>query len=343
MVAIMVVLSSALCYNITNLLASGIGGSQLPATTLRGSMKRCAFRILCRLLVIWLSIGATAWPVGADDMPARAHVRLVTDSHVAPERRNALVRLAGQLRVRIDQVVIGTRDGDVRPLLAGPDLVILDARSADGRKDVQEHLVPALTAMQTPWLLMGSGRPEFGNMAPLHARRLVAHFAAGGAANLKQVFGYLAAWRAGEPLAGFLTPIPFPPTGIYHPSAPGPFASEASFFEWGQGRWKNGAARVAIAVGVEMIANLQTDALDRLIEVTERRGMIPIAFWLDSSDPDRLRRFLLATKAEEFLITKCAADPPALEAASLALGIRIVKIAGAEPANNSGCGGASAY
>jgi cobaltochelatase CobN len=300
-------------------------------------MNGCAAPLLCRLLVLWFGVWAMPDQVGAAELPARAHVRVIADSDVVPERRNALAQLAAQLRVRVDYVDIGTR-GDVRAQLTGIDLVILDAPSAHGRKELHERVIPALMGAQTPWLRVGGGRPQFGNISPLHARRLIAHLAVGGAANLKQMFGYLAAWRTGESLAGFSGPVPFPPTGIYHPSAPGPFASEDAFFEWGQGRWRNGAARIAIAVGVERIAGLQTGAVDMLIEHSERRGMIPIAFWLEGGDPDGWRRFLVVTKAAMFVVTRCATDQAAQQAASLAVGIPILKIAGGNGADASSCG-----
>jgi cobaltochelatase CobN len=299
-------------------------------------MNGCAAPLLRRLLMLWFGVWATPDQVGAAELPARADVRVIADSDVVPERRSALAQLAAQLRVRVDYVDIGTRD-DVRALLTDTDLVILDAPSAHGRKELQERVIPALMGVQTPWLRAGGGRPQFGNISPLHARRLIAHLAVGGAANLKQMFGYLAAWRTGESLAGFSGPIPFPPTGIYHPSAPGPFASEHAFFEWGHGRWRNGAVRIAIAVGVEMIAGLQTGAVDMLIEHSERRGMIPIAFWLAAGDPDGWRRLLVATKAAGFVVTGCVADRPAQEAAARALGIPILKTAAVAGAHASGC------
>jgi cobaltochelatase CobN len=299
-------------------------------------MKGCATRLLSGLLAFWLSGCPTTGHAGAAGLPARAHVRVIADSEVVPERRNALIELASQLRVRVDHIDIEARD-DVRAWLTGTDLVILDAPSAHGRKELQERIIPALMGTQTPWLRVGGGRPLFGNISPLHARRLIAHLAVGGAANLKQMFGYLAAWRTGESLAGFSGPIPFPPTGIYHPSAPSPFASERAFFEWGQGRWRNGAVRIAIAVGVERIAGLQTEAIDMLIEHSERRGMIPIAFWLGGGDPEGWRRLLVATKAAGFVVTGCVADRPAQEAAALALGIPILETAAVAGVHASGC------
>ena len=134
-------------------------------------MNGCATPLLGGLLVFWLSGYPTCGHAGGAGLPTRAHVRVIADSEVVPERRNALIELASQLRVRVDHIDIEARD-DVRAWLTGTDLVISDAPSAHGKKELQERIIPALMGTQTPWLRVGGGRPQFGNISPLHARRL---------------------------------------------------------------------------------------------------------------------------------------------------------------------------
>lgn len=295
----------------------------------------CAAAAWFSIAALWLAVWADRCPANAVEMPARAHVRVITDGSIAREKQNSLVKLASKLRVRLDYFVISERE-DLGLSITGPDLIIVDIPAPEDQRSFNERLVPVLASAQTPWIRVGSDRPLFGNIAPLHARRLLAHYAAGGAGNLKQMFGYIGAWRSGEALTGFLSPAVLPALGIYHPSAPGPFASVQAFFDWGQGRWRERATRIAFVVPVAMITNLQTEVIDELIEQSERRGIVPVAFWFQATDPSGLQRFLYQANPDALVITKCVERQSSQSATSLASGIPILASFGATRVRHHG-------
>jgi cobaltochelatase CobN len=272
---------------------------------------------------VWLGFLAPCCPVSAFEAPARAHVRFVTGSLVAPGKFNKLAQLAEQFRIKVDHISVGS-NGEARQWASSPDLVVFDTVSPWDYAPLKTEL----SQTRTPWVRVGGGPPEFGNIPPLHARRLVAHYGIGGAPNLKQMFGYFGAWRAGESVAGFLSPTPFPAAGIYHPAAPGPFATADAFLAWGQGRWKGDAPRIAIAVHLELISDMETGFIDSLIERSERRGMIPIVFWFDAANPEGLRKFVRPAQADVLVISNCGRNGPARSADLFGFNIPVIEIGG---------------
>jgi cobaltochelatase CobN len=198
--------------------------------------------------------------------------------------------------------------GEPNASFADADLVILETRQPIDVIDVQRNAGSEVVARRVPWLKIAPGPPTFGNLAPLHASRLIGYYLAGGEANLKALLIYADAIRKGTGLADIPAPIRMPAEGVYHPGAPVLFGNVMDYFEWGAPLWKSGARRIAFAIRPEHVSRMETEIADALIFGCEKRGLAPIAFWTDATDPHAMSNWLKLAEPDALIMTLSASE-----------------------------------
>ena len=276
---------------------------------------------LVAFLVLWLS-PHPAQAQGRSDAALR--VRVITNDFVLPGKIERLKGLAERNGVVLDGVYVES-PGEPSSWLADIDLVILDTpRPMDAAK-VSARLGNALGQSAAPWIRVGGGPPAFERLPPATARQLIGYYAAGGEANLAAMFAYIKIWRSGDSSAAVAPPVALPSTGFYHPAAQTLFATPEAYLEWGRSRWRAEAPRVAIAIHSGLITNMQTQTVDALIARSEARGVLPIVFWFDATDPKALQKVLNPAKAEALVIATHLQNGPARQAEFLELGIPVMQ------------------
>ncbi|MFT3691356.1 cobaltochelatase subunit CobN [Paenirhodobacter sp.] len=222
-------------------------------------------------------------PALADERPL---VRFLTSDFVLPGKFRALEPLAAAEGVRIET-------GGEAPL-RGADLVVLDVPRPSDRAQVEAALEGQ--AGDSPRLTVGGGRPDWQGLTEQDATRLAGWYAAGGAANYRQFFRYVAALARGAEREGFPDPVPLPETGIYHPDAPRIFASVAEYRDW-RGIAARGTVGILISSGA--VSGLQSGVEDALIRAIEAEGLLPVAFWAPVGQmPEGLDALVIRTHAQ---------------------------------------------
>jgi cobaltochelatase CobN len=274
-----------------------IVGEDAPLVSLRRSILRLAIGIAGLAIAILPALAQPSSPP-----PNAQRVRIVTVDFVLPGKLEKIGRLARDAHTELDHLFVETAPGEPENWLDGADLVILDTPRPMDLAKVQQRLGPALSATPTPWVRIGGGPPAFGNIPPQHARRLMSYYAGGGERNLRAMFAYMRAWRAGTDTNAVAPPSPLPATGFYHPAAPTAFDSLDSYLAWGRDRWRSDAPRIAFAVHSGFVSGMETKVIDTLVAESEARGLVPMVFWFNAGDPEAVQKLLMPAKADVLVV-----------------------------------------
>ena len=226
---------------------------------------------------------ACALGVAAADEPVKqnAHVHIVASDFVLPSKLDRLAGWGAETGVSVTHNYLGQ---DEPPDWGGQDLVIIDAPLRGEAVSMVESVIARLNAARVPWFSLPSGqRPALsGNMDAETFDRMRAYYDAGGESNFRHLLTYIAAWKTGGNVDGIPAPIPMPEAGIYHPNAPGFFATVGAYEAWASGRWPADAPRLAVIISSTSISSVQTAVLDQIVHRAEDAGVMPILFWFDS-------------------------------------------------------------
>jgi cobaltochelatase CobN len=236
-----------------------------------------------RIIGLWILMlvsGATL----ADSQP---DVRVLTNDFVLPGKLQRLHNWANDLDVRLDSRNI-SRQNEVSADLLTAGLLILDTPRPNDLAQMQTFLGERLQQERTPWVRVGGGAPAFGNLPPPVAYQLIGYYGNGGEANLRQLFAYWKAWRAGQDVSALPPPKPLPVTGVYHPDAPELFSDVNAYLAWGSKRWPEKAPRIGFVIHSGAIADAELGMLDELVRLSEAQGLAPLLFWFDAQNPKGL-------------------------------------------------------
>ncbi|MGY8774532.1 cobaltochelatase subunit CobN [Spongiibacter tropicus] len=221
-------------------------------------------------------------------MPAAAEVtriQVLSSDFLLPGKVNRLQRLANPHGIAV-QADFGK--GATAETLATADLLILDTPRGSDRAEVMGRVGAQLKAGNTPWLVVGGGPPQGGNLSPVILRPLLAYYAAGGEANFRNMMAFIRAWQDGSTLSAIPPAVPLPGAGIYHSGAEQIFPDWAAYQDWGQHRWSENAPVLAVAMSRSVVSNGETALYDDLIASVEAAGGIPLVFWFERGKADAL-------------------------------------------------------
>jgi cobaltochelatase CobN len=247
---------------------------------------------------LWMALLAVLLWSGSATADQPPLIRVIATDFVLPGKFTRLAALANEAGFRFEGITVETAPGTPESWLQGAALVILDTPRPNDLARVQQRFGDALAAHGAAWIRVGGGPPAFGHLPPAQARSLIGYYAAGGEANFRNLFIYLARTRAGADTAALPPPSRLPTAGFYHPAAPGPFASASAYLEWASGRWAADAPRIAFAIHDGMLANAETGLLDALVARSEAMGLAPLVFWFDAASPEGLTAMLRPAGAD---------------------------------------------
>lgn len=275
--------------------------------------------LFCLQAFLLAAAPAAAAPVS--DAPL---VRVITTRFVLSSKFEQLSALASDAGLRLDWRYAEALPEGEDPL-AGAALVVIDTPRPGDLAQVTARLGPHLEKTALPWLRIGGGAPGFGNLPPADARRLIASYGAGGRANLRLFLDGVRRCLSGASLADLPPPAVMPETGLYHPDAPALFQKVEDYLAWQQSRRSATEGRVGFAISQSVLSNMQTRVIDTLIRAAEARGLVPLAFWYDESDPTALTRLLAPGRADVLVNLTHMQNGPARMAEFEALGLPVMQ------------------
>ncbi|MFC4728255.1 cobaltochelatase subunit CobN [Coralloluteibacterium thermophilus] len=231
-------------------------------------------RRLLGALALWLAAACAT----AATPPAQVRVAVVATDFVLPAKVRQLDAWGAPSGVRLQQ---WSPEAAAAADWGAIDLLILDTPRPGDAARVQAALDERLATAATPWLRVGGGPPAGNGLPEPLWRRLAGYYGGGGEANFRTLLAALAAWGAGgDPLA-LPAPTALPAAGVWHPQAPGAFASVRDYLRWGTARWPADAPRIGLIVPDGAIGALQTATLDAVVAALEARGLAPVPLWFD--------------------------------------------------------------
>lgn len=257
-----------------------------------------------------------------------ARVRMLSSDFVLPGKHARLTAWAQQQGVDFASLRSGDLQAPDAHWLAGVDLLILDTPRPSDLVAVQQRLDGQLERLPSPWIRIGGGPPAYGNLPPPLAMRLIGYYANGGEANLTQLFTLVQRLRSSQPYEDLPAPVELPATGFYHPAAPGPFASLDDYLAWGRERWSADAGKVAFAIHRGALADDQLQALDELVERSERHGQLPMLFWFDERQEDALTSLFSGVELQALVNLQHMQNGPARQREFLRLGVPVLQTFG---------------
>ncbi|MFQ7901700.1 cobaltochelatase subunit CobN [Stutzerimonas degradans] len=252
--------------------------------------------------------------------PDSLEVQVVATDFVLQGKIDRLAQRAAEFGVALSRAPMHAQDSTADT----PDLLILDVPRPADLVAIQQGLGERLNNTRLPWIRVGGGPSAFGNLPAPVARRLIGYYANGGRQNLDNLFAYLRAWHDRAQLDAIPPPVTLVDAGIYHPAAPKPFAQVEDYLAWGTARWRSDAPRVAFAIHRGALADDQLRLIDTLITRSEARGLAPMAFWMDDTDPKALTKVLSPARSEVLVNLQHMQNGPARQAEFLALGIPVL-------------------
>lgn len=234
----------------------------------------------------------------------KVSVRVISTDFVLPGKIHLLQQIAERNQITLQGLYIEDITSQTIDGLSGTDLVILDTPRGGDRARAMEALQPALQTTTMPWIAVGGGRPQSGNLNESISRSLIAYYAAGGNDNFQHMMEFIRAWSIGESTASVAQPVPLPASGIYHPEAQKQFTRWSDYLDWGtqkpQPRWDKKAPVLAVAMSSSHMSNADTAVYDAIIAAVEQAGGVPLIFWHDRSQENTLSN--LVSPAEPIML-----------------------------------------
>lgn len=240
--------------------------------------------LACGLFLSWSGIARAA-----PEEPAPL-VKIVTNHAVLPAKFHVLAPIAARVGVRLEHVDVGTIHTPAEQWLRGADLVVLEAPRPSASTEIDQAVGTRLMEGSIPWLKIGSGKPAFGGITPAQQQQLTRYYTNGGGRNFELFFEAAKLLVEGRPTASLPDAALLPDSGIYHPAASRIFESVENYLAWADARLPEASGRIAFLIHSGTVGDMQTQVIDALIAATEARGMLPVAFWYDSNDPQALTK-----------------------------------------------------
>ncbi|SFC26234.1 cobaltochelatase CobN [Bosea sp. CRIB-10] len=290
------------------------------------ALRRLAPVVFAALATCLIASPGLAQPSGGEQ-PRELRLLIVTTDFVLPGKLDKVARIAAAERVTVSSLRLGAAPKQAARL-DDVDLVILDTPRPNDLARVQGEVGAALAASSVAWIRIGGGPPAFGNLPPEQARRLIGYYAGGGESNLRQLAAYARTWKAGGDLKAFPEPSRIGATGIYHPDAPGSFASLEAYLAWGKDRWAAGAPRLAYVIHSGLISGMETRTIDAFIRHAESAGAMPLVFWFEAAKADGLTSVLKPAQADLLVIGTHLQNGAARAAEFRELGIPAIQTTG---------------
>ena len=216
-------------------------------------------------------------------------IQVLSSDFLLPGKIHRLQRLAKPFGIVV-QADYGK--GVTAEALSTAELLILDTPRGSDRAEVMGRVGAQLKSGSTPWLVVGGGPPQGGNLPPAILRPLIAYYAAGGEANFRNMMAFIRAWQDGSGTAGIPSAVPLPDSGIYHSGAEHVFADWSAYQHWGKQRWSENAPVLAVAMSRSVVSNGETALYDDVIAAVEKTGGIPLVFWFERGKSDALSQMI---------------------------------------------------
>lgn len=189
-----------------------------------------------------------------------------------------------------------TQKNQVLQQLNSSDLVILDTPRPNDSERVTEYLADMAWQRQQPWMQVGGGRPQYDGLPKELAQFWLDYYAYGGVENMQQLFASLVKHSKNQPVLTLPESKKIPLQGIYHPQAEQFFTELEDYITWAEQRYTAPRALVAFAINEQQISDMQTSAIDELIQRSEAQGLLPVVFWFDSEQATVLTDFFAKHK-----------------------------------------------
>ncbi|WP_417228412.1 cobaltochelatase subunit CobN [Amphritea sp.] len=218
----------------------------------------------------------------------KSDVAIITTPFVLPAKITMLQAIAKEQGVNLEGHVLTSKDEAPEAWFDRSDLVVLDTPRGGDRARVMELIKETLDNTDTPWIVVGGGPPDGGNLDPTMIRRLVSYYSAGGRENFTHLMAFISAWQKGEQTDTIPSPVMLASSGYYHPAAQKTFRDLQDYMDWGDSRWQKAAPVLAVAISSSNISDGQTAVLDHVIARVEEAGAIPLVFWFDRHQPTAL-------------------------------------------------------
>ncbi|NYT80316.1 cobaltochelatase subunit CobN [Alcaligenaceae bacterium] len=261
-----------------------------------------------------------SWPGQAEVATAAEDpiVKIVTNRTVLPVKFQTLQPFAQRAGVTLQHIDVSTAHAPAASWLAGASLVVLDTPRPSAHAEVDATVGESLAQGTKPWLRVGGGAQASGGLATHDAEKLAGYYTNGGPRNFALFFQAARSLAEGRSIASLPEAEPVPETGFYHPAASDAFESVDHYMAWATARHPDAIGRVAFLIHSGMVSDMQTEVIDTLIAATEAKGILPVAFWYDSNDPQALSKVLKPARADA-LVNLRMTQNSAERAAELAL------------------------
>lgn len=244
-------------------------------------------RHLLALVLLLLASAAFAQETAAPENPPV--VRIIATRFTLPAKFERLAGWAKEQGYRLEwrQIEDG---GTPAELTGGAGLLVFDGPRPGDMAALDKAVGGLGERLSVPWIAVGGGPPRSGGLAPGVARQLIGYYAGGGAANLRGFIKAVPLALAGGDLSALPAPTRLAGTGLYHPTAPAPFAAAEPFRAWAQAQGWADRPVVAIAIPDGLIRDMQTDIVDAIVAALGQRGLLAAPFWYDDTDPQAIAR-----------------------------------------------------
>ncbi|MDY0249598.1 MAG: cobaltochelatase subunit CobN [Pseudomonas sp.] len=243
----------------------------------------------------WLVIGLSLLSCTAY---AKPKVTIVASAFVLEHKFEQLQAIATAQDVQLEVIRPEghLQKTQVLEQLNSSDLIILDTPRPNDLEQVSAYLAEITWQREQPWIQVGAGRPQYDGIPKKLAQFWIDYYAYGGAHNMQLLLTSLINHHEKQPLLALPEAQKIPVQGIYHPQAGHFFTELEDYIAWAEQRHKAPTARVAFAINKQQISDMQTSALDELIQRSEAQGLLPIIFWFDSEQATALTDFFAKNK-----------------------------------------------
>lgn len=235
----------------------------------------------------------------AEQAGTQARVGILSTAFVMEHKFRAMEAQASAHGIALDWSQLD-REGEAGAarVLAGADLVIIDAPRGDDQAVIQSVAAGALAGARMPVIHINRMTPQrrmwSERLEPDVAERVAAYYLEGTEVNHARLFEFLHALLSDGDPDQVPPPEALPDGGIYHPAfAGGVFPSLAAYLEWWREArgpaWENRPV-IGIETTSSYISDGQTRWMDEMIHAIEAREGLPIVFYRSSGTVRPARR-----------------------------------------------------
>lgn len=233
-----------------------------------------------RLFLFFLALILSGSALAADK------VALLSTSFVLERKFQLLAEAAKTQGVELAWTIVDKEgEAGVKRVLDGARLVIIDAPRSDDTAQIERVAGQQLRTATLPGASINVMSPP-NRLKPLNldgatAQQLFEYYVGGTASNRERLFLFLKTWMAGGDLKQVPPPVALPNGGIYHPAAPGVFATLPAYLAWWE--TQHGAWKGKPVIGMEMSSSYLSDGQTRMLDETatalEQAGALPLLFY----------------------------------------------------------------